>query len=581
MSTFKLPNREKQIIQSNDGDYKGNLWATFNIDLDSNPGTIKVSKKLKRSVDRTIDIWSGGSIFQAVVLHDGFYYAVNNDDVIRCSVTNDPTIQANWATISGWGVEDLGLETDMTSFKGLLLTSLGTDIMSWDGSTLNDDWWTTVAGGTALTASLPHVLEVLRTGADTLFITDGNKIRYYNTAAAGTIITLDTLMTASCLTPSLDRMWVGTYTEVENNAWVYEVQVGNATATQAYEIDGRVALTAFTYNNTPFVITERGYIQAFNGVGFSTIAQFPWANESKVMEGCRPGNVQNPNTSRAIHPKGAKVKGKYCYINVNADDEFISGDKLLSPRGASGVWVLDLETYSLTHRYAMADDVSPYGSSYVSNSGPLLITNTPDTRLIVASYVNGEEGLWMESDEENQGYFITTRHESDSVADAFETVVVKTDTLNTEESVITKYKDETRPNFPLEVTDVTWLDSTRFTTTNALTGVVEATEAVFGDEVEIISGVGAGQMAHIVSIEGTTTKTVTLDADMGTALNDLSDIRIESFKTITPNEVREAVEFEKLGAVNGVTPSRQYKVVMKGNVTLRELASKSNAKNEL
>ena len=579
MSTQKIPNSLKQIIQSNDGDYKGNLWATFNIDLDSNPGTIKTSRKLKRSVDNSINIWSAGSIFQAVVLHDGFYYAINNDDAIRCSVTNDPTVQANWSAVAGiWGFGTL--YSDMTSFKGLLLTSTSTNIASYDGATLDNGWWTTIASGTALTASKPHILEVLRTGADSLFITDGNKIRYYNTAAAGTIITLDTLMTANCLTSGVDRMWVGTYTEVENNAWVYEVQVGNTATTQAYEIDGRVCLTMFTHNNTPFVITERGYIQAFNGVGFQTIAQFPWANESKVMEGCRPGNVQDPNTSRAIHPKGAKVKGKYCYINVNADDEFITNDYLLSPRGASGVWVLDLETYSLTHRYAMADDVSPYGSSYVSNSGPILVTNTPDTRLIVASFVNGKEGLWMESDNVNQGYFIATRHEADSVADSFEALVIKTDTLDTGEEVIAKYKDESRPNFPLTITDISWLDSTRFTTTNALTGVLEATEDIDGDEVEIISGVGAGQMAHIVTIEGGTTKTVTLDASMGTVLNNLSDIRIESFKKIATNEERSG-EYEKLGSAKGVSPSRQYKVVMKGNVVLREFISKSNSKEEL
>lgn len=574
MSEYRVPNREKQIIQSNDGDYNGNLYATFNIDLDSNPGVIKPSRKLTRTVDSALDIWSGGSIFQALVIFDGHYYAVNNDDAIRCSVNSDPTNILNWSVVSGWGAEDLGLETDIASFDGKLLTSLGTDIMSWASSTKDDDWWTVTVSGTALTSAKPHIMEVLRSGKDTLFVTDGNKVRYYNSTAGHTTITLDTLMTAGCLTPSLDRMWAGTYTEVENNAFVYELQVGDSAATQAYEVDGRVCLTMFTYQNRPYVITERGYIQSFNGYGFTTIAQFPWANESKVMEGCRPGNVQDPSTSRAIHPKGAKVKGKYVYINVNADDEFISSDVTLSPRGASGVWVLDLETNSLTHRYAMCDNVSTLGTHKVSNSGPLLITNTPDTRIMVCSYVNGEEGIWMESDEATQGYFITTRHEAGSVADAFETVVVKADKLDSGQSIAVKYRDVSYSNMPLEVTDITWLDGTHFTTTNALTNVA------VGDEVEINAGVAGGMNVHITAIEGETTKTVTVDTDTSATLNDLSDVYITSFKPISTTMTDDDGEYKKLGA-SVTAPSRQYKVVMSGDVTLREVISKSNNKQEL
>ena len=63
MSTQKIPNSQKQIIQSNDGDYKGNLWATFGIDLDSNSGTIKTSKRLTQVVDADL---IGSDIIQAL-----------------------------------------------------------------------------------------------------------------------------------------------------------------------------------------------------------------------------------------------------------------------------------------------------------------------------------------------------------------------------------------------------------------------------------------------------------------------------------------------------------------------------------
>lgn len=569
MSLQQIPNSNKQIIQSNVGDYAGNLWSTFNIDLDSNPGTIKVSKRLTRVLDEAHGYIDATAIMQALQIHDGKYFLATNDDVLSCPVTSDPTDDTNWTDVGSFGAEDLGLETDMTSFKGLLLVSLGTDIASWDGSTLNDDWWTTVALGTALTTAKTHMMSVLRTGNDTLFITNGNEVRYYNAAAGATIITLDTLMTANTLAPGLDKMWVGTFTEVENNAYVYEIAVGSDQPNQAYEIDGRVCLTMFTYKNTPFVITEKGYVQAFNGAGFETVAQFPWADQSMVMEGCRPGVVQDSPTSRAIHPKGAQVSGKYAFIFVDGRDEFDSTANL-STRGASGVWVLDLETYSLTHRYALTDASTDYGVSKVDRSGPLLITGTPETRIMVAGSVDSTDGLWMEGTATAQGYFTTVRHESDAVTDIFESFVVKADTLDTSETINVKYKDSVQPGLPLAVNDISWLNATQFTTTNALTDVE------VGYEVEIIAGYRAGYVCHITAIEGGTTKTVTVDESLG-VLNELSDIYIDNWQKIESEYVSTDGERKKLGAGQNAT-FRQYKTVMNGMITVRSTMSKSNTK---
>ena len=574
MSIQKIPNSQKQIIQSNEGDYRGNLWSTFNIDLDSNLGVIKTSKRLDRYIGA--DTVSSEDI-QALQIHDGNYYLATTSDVYRCNVNNDPRIELNWPSVSTLGAEDLGFETDMTSFNGLLLISLGTDIMSWDGSTKNDDWWTTVAGGSALTVNKTHTLEVLRSGKDTLFITDGNRISYYNDDAAITIITVDSLLTTHCMTPSLDRMWVGAYTEVGNSGYVFEVQVGGTNIdgdpayNQSYEVEGRVPLTMFTYRNTPFVITEQGYIQAFNGAGFQTVAQFPWADKSDLMAGAIAGQVQDTAISRAIHPKGAKVKGKYCYIYVNTESG-TNGEKI-DPRSPSGVWVLNLETYSLTHRYALNNESTDLGVHTVQRSGPVIITNVPNTRIMVGGEIGSQTGVWMESDTANQAYFTTVRHESNTLADSFEILAIKADTLGTDDSVEVKYKPVTRNNFPLTVTDITWLNETQFTTTSDLTGVE------IGDEIEIILGHRSGNLANITNINGEITKTVTIDESYG-VLNETSDIQIERWKKVPIEYVVDEGEYKKFGI--GVTaPAMEYKVVLNGEVTVREIISKSNSKVEL
>lgn len=569
MSIQKIPNELKQIVQSNVGDYRGNLWSTFNIDLDSNPGTIRASKRLQQTLGLD-EI--GTDTAQALQLHDGRYYLATNNKVFSCSVTSDPRVASSWIEISTLSDEDLGFETDMTSFNGLLLASLGTDIMSWDGSTKNEDWWTTLSGSpSALTADFTHTLEVLRTGNDTLFVTDKNKVRYYNTEAGATIITLDPFMISNCLTPSLDRMWVGTYTDVENNAYVYEIQVGNDIATQSYEIEGRVCLAMFTYKNTPFVITDRGYIQAFNGAGFETVAQFPWATESKAMAGCRPGQVQASPTSRAIHPKGARVSGSSCFINVNTRDGFDTSVNL-SNRAPSGVWVLDLQTYSLNHRYSLTENDTDYGVSKVGRSGAVLITNTPETRVIVAGDAE-TEGIWTESDATPLAYFTTTRQEPEEVMGGFEKVVIHSDTLDANESIELKHKDTHTSTYPHTVNSVTWLNESQFTTTDAMSGISA------GDEVAVLEGLGAGDHMVITSIAGDTTKTITVDSTFGVQ-NSTSDIQVENWKVIKRNTSVDQAEAQTYGA-SATAASRQHKVILRGNVTIRRFTSKSSNKTKL
>lgn len=573
MSTQKIP-QDKQVIQSNQGDYNGNVWATFNIDLDSEPGVIKTSKRLDHVLDATK---VGTDRVQAITIHDGEYFVITDDQAMSCSVNDDPTDSANWSDITTLGIEDLGSETDAVSFDGKLLISLGTDIMSWipSSTTKDDDWWVTTTSGTALTAAVPHTMSVLRTGKDTLFVTDTNKVRYYNSTAGHTTITLDSLMTANTLTPSLDRMWAGTFTEVENNAYVYELRVGDDSAYQAYEVDGRACLTMFTYKNTPFVITEKGYIQAFNGAGFETVAEFPWANKSKVMEGARPGLVQTSPTALAIHPKGAKVSGQYVYIYVDAGDEY-AGSSLLDDRGFSGVWVLNLKNYSLNHRYSTTIDSTDYGISKVNRSGPLLITNTPETRIMVGGETALTKGVWMEGTATAQGWFTTVRHESDSVADAYEKAITKYDTLDTGESVTVKYKDTEQPDLPLKLDDVTWTDAYSFTTTSDCSALTADSDGNYNYDVFILAGHQSGQFGTITNVTQGTTSKITISEALGT-LNETSDVQIENYKTLTAEELK---EYSKQGDSN-VSTFRQHRIVMKGDVTLREFISKSNSKHEL
>jgi len=190
---------------------------------------------------------------------------------------------------------------------------------------------------------------------------------------------------------------------------------------------------------------------------------------------------------------------------------------------------------------------------------------------MVGGSINDTEGVWMESNAVNQGYFTTVRHESESVDDTFEKVIIKADQLDANASITVKHKDISYSNLPLEVQDVTWLNATQFNTLAALTNVA------IGDEVEICAGFAAGQVCNITAIEGSITKTVTVDASIG-VLNSLSDVYLSSYKKIANVYTSDDGEVKTIGA-GEVAPSRQYKVVMQGEVTLREIISKSNVKH--
>ena len=145
-------------------------------------------------------------------------------------------------------------------------------------------------------------------GKETLFVTDGNKARYYNTTAGHSTVTLSTSHTACCLATDGFATWVGTYTN-QDTALVYEIYVGEELAgtqslRRSYPIDGRAVLSMDIIDTIPYIVTDRGNIQRFNGRGFVTVASFPFFQIRGVtLAGLEVGNINDENIARAITQK--------------------------------------------------------------------------------------------------------------------------------------------------------------------------------------------------------------------------------------------------------------------------------------
>lgn len=596
MSVFTIPN-QGQIRQIGRSETEGEIMESFSIDINNPYGKIKPSRKLVKVLDES-DFDGGNSRLAALAVYKKSdestprFYAVTSDDVQICQVSQDPTDPANWQSINDLpGIFDMtGIDnnSDAVVFNDFLLISKTTDILSWNDSTDDVDWWTNVTSGSALTTGFAHTMHVHRGGQETLFVTDVNRVRYYNTTAGQSTVTLGADQIACCVDSGVDATWVGTYSESSDNAYAYEIYIGEQldgvpVARNAYKIDGRAVLSIAVLGNVPYIVTDRGNLQVFNGAGFVTIAQLPFSGSSVVLDGVRMGNISDNNDQRPVHPKGMKGHNDSIYINVNTQTENLGFNQdPYAKNSPAGVWEYNTVTRQLHHRYAFSNTSTDNGAKNLNFSGPILIADTPYTFLMAGGEIdNTTSGLFMES-VTRFGYFVTPEIMSGSVTDAYESVYLKSKTLSGSDNIELKYR-------------ITKQDPSFGNVTLAETNVINTEDAVtvaVGDEVMIIDGDIPGKFAHVIAVsQGEVVTSCTLDRDIGTVgqtgVAEFNNFKLDGLQVengVITNEANvydsTSGEVKRFGG-HGTNPWIQYKVVMQGDVELREFISKSNSKEEL
>lgn len=192
--------------------------------------------------------------------------------------------------------------------------------------------------------------------------------------------------------------------------------------------------------------------------------------------------------------------------------------------------------------------------------------NTNAEIVSILSVANGQE---------NRGYFITPRITSSQVKDVWQKMFLKFQPLvNADDKIIIKYRS-TKPNRKLRKKynnsiGGTWVNSTSFTTTEP-----RFSEVVVGDELEVISGAGAGYLAHITQIAlDTGTYTVTIDETIeNIATNDAFSFTVDNW--IKLKEITATAE--GLDGVADISVAKQsqwiqFKVELRGiDIVIEEL----------
>ena len=577
MPTFKIPNSSGQTRQANRGETSGELYSTFNIDLSSNKGKIKTSKRMKEVIDSGIDLDFNKP--EDLIIFAEKYYLITQGGTFVCNISLDPTDVSNWSQETG--ITNSTTPNDTMSavvFEGDLLISEDTDINSWDGFSETANWWTTATTpvDTALTDEVPHIMYSHKGGQETLFVTNGNEIRYYNSTAGHSTITLDSTLTTSCVAGGVSAVWVGTYSSTSDSAYVYEVYVGEQidsapVARNAYRVNARGVLAIEVINNVPYIFTETGEIQVFNGAGFVTVANFPFSWGDEYPSGVSVGNLATTGVSLPIHPNGTQAKQDSIFILLNSEKS--GSDDTLGDRTPSGIWEFDTKTGVLNHFASFTESTGDKGHVLLEKSGPLMITDNEYTFALAGAFpVGSTKGSMFANDNTSSGfgYFTTKEIESDSVTDIFKELYLKTKTLSDGESASIKHREV---KSDLIFADVTFADTNVVNTTDSIT-------VSKGDEVTFLYGSHGGRIAHITDI--TTSATVTsivLDIDIGIA-GDTGRIVVENWKLIDDDYTSKDGEYKKIG-VNQDSPWIQYKVVLDGDIELRQFLSHSTAKEKL
>lgn len=566
MATFRLKNQGR-VRQLNLNDTSGELLSTFNIDLHTTPGKIKLARPLKQVVNSTLLNNKSVTGFGVLSANSGTLYAITDSQGEFSRILSAMPPYTSWTDVTDGAPSNL---RDATIFDGQLVVAEATNLSAFNGADYTSNWWT-ARGNPTLSSlqDLPHILETVNIGAETIAVTDGNKVHAYtggidSGAVSSVTVDLGADFVATCLKSSIRRVWIGTYTEDSNQAFVFEWDGASTNYTQAYPVGNKGVLAMEVVNDVPLIVTDTGEIKIFNNVGFTTIAQFPFSFKPHKTDGIEFGDIQRNSLLRPIHPKGIRKVGNYVYMMVN----WLDSGEPIDERTPNGIWVLDLTTYSLSHL------CSQNNNSIFAQSSPLFVISDGDSRIFVGGKLDAtsnEEGIWIEDLNDatlNYAHFTTVELEADSVEDTFSQIIIKA-LLSQNDEIVVKYRGENVTSLPINA-DIVWANANTFNTTTDISTIKTRFDSGESDEVEVILGSGAGRLAHITNITFSgNTYQVTIDENIGTATQ-TATVRIDNWKKIPETMTSADGEVKRLG-INEVSSWCQFKIELRGKAGRPEI----------
>lgn len=522
-----LPNENKVFLQNNRSNVypQGNLWATFNMDFQSNVGVARVSPRLRINTSATDDadlgvpvafrwysskIWAicGTRIFTNGGEPDdsfsedattGFQtdYSEDESDLeifngTLCATTTDAlysTDGSNWTARDTLSTGTSHVMTYFKRFNRLYYANLADNIQSIDST------WVTADPGfdyaiSLSTSSAQYTVTALRSNSNFVWIGVSNLFSYGE--------------------PGKICQWDGISAQISN-----EFILNNAQAVLSIAIDPQ-------YDN-PYVMDSNGVLSAWNGNGFSEVGRLPFPF-SKL-----PYNVADADNERFIHPNGmyfTKNGTLRCLINNRPAVSSLS----VVENMPSGVWEWTKENgfyhvQSFSYTPISAGTITDFGQNRIARVGAIASMNIPSSSNVDGTFMAGATvytnasstlaAIFFDNskdDVQKKGYMTSDWWESEEIADKWERYWMSyRQFLDASDNITVKYRNVEEA--PVEGT-ITWVDTTHFTVANSAVVVSNYWTSAMGTggEVEILRGTGGGSCVHITNAElSGGTWTVTID----------------------------------------------------------------------
>jgi len=577
-----IPGKDKHWSGVHKGNYAGNLWASYNIDLEQNPGRMALADKfIKLSSSTGLGLISKFIRTNASGT-DEWWGMVSGSKLLN---NGNVTITSNtWAADDTTGFAGVNTPLDMVVHESAngeerLFVAMDDDIAVLN-TTATVNTWDVNWGSTIPSVPIPVVSPVLthrpmaklqRLLAVANKVSNVPKIDTIDKDDVVTLgaLTFDADYTMRVAMSNSNRFWFGLQHDFDGHLKIIEWDGFSQAYNKEYELEGSFPLTGFIVNDVPYYITERGIIYRYTGGGFLPVQDFNFQDQREQLS----PNLTNENT---IRPHGVAVRGHLVYINIGVPvvESTVGADTMVRGvrRTRSGVWIYNTVNNNLYHYMAYGEHATSgtdvnYGCGYVDNPGTVIITQSGDSRAVVATgsvFTGG--AAWLTTTEHsiyrnvraddfrsdagrNRGYFITPYMPMEDAEAMWEALWVKFrkfritegDTTS-DDRIVVKWRvedplfeaDAQDPNGgenPLFNANGTWVNTTSFTCKVPI-GVSA------GDEVEILTGDNAGCSFNISTLSGTpdntSSLTVTIDEAAPTSSTDKFLCRFDNWNTETP-----------------------------------------------
>lgn len=551
----KIPGDNNKFVQTNTGEIGGTLWATWNMDLTSNPGRIRVSQPttpVTTGLTTTITV-TGAFLYTA---SDGTakWWAISGNDLFK--VEGGTFVPASGVpTGIDYKYDDLAEYAIAADSTLSLFMSYSTGVAKFTGGVWDSDWYDSL-GGNLTSSTETHPL--CAGFNNLLLIGNGNYVAYSDNAStiSNTRLTFPNEFKVVWIKSSNSEYYIGCRNTQGREAKVFVWDGYSQNFNDDYKVGSPECFAGIIKDEVCYCVNGAGQLLAFNGGGFSEVARFPIKDHAQI-KWYDANNFQ-------VFRNGMALINNNIHILVNAH---CNSDYML-PNFLSGIWEYTKEN-GLYHKYSMTKDtgagIIDYGSPAIDTVGALVPIDINSGSFYAGAYINTagantQQGFINRLSTSNTaakvGYFITPKIQCSEIEEEWQKLVVLIKKLlNATDKIYVKYKVDNKyfgDAEVLSINSITWVDSTKFT---CETSDVQTYTAV-GDEIEIMQGEGSGLSTNVTAINGslfTIDETVTDASGAGM-------IRVSNWKKIgTDIATQEKRAFEL--PINDPSSWIQFKVV--------------------